>query len=86
MGDYAAAGLPVINTLGISEYREALAEFGAGINCIPEDVMSVADALRILASDKDLRKQMRASNKRFAEDRFDTSCTYPVFLLSGLFP
>ena len=83
VGDYAAAGLPVINTLGTQEYRSVLEEYGAGINCLPEDVDGFADALKELALNESLRREMGAANRRLAEERFDKNRTYSQ-LIEGL--
>lgn len=75
-GDYAAAGLPVINSQESPEYRELLENYGAGLNCAPGDARQMADAIQRLAGDASLRSRMGAGNRRMAEELFDRSATY----------
>ena len=69
--DYAAAGLPVVNTQECPEYRELVDGYQMGINCENGNVQALADAIRLLAGDEALRKRMGANNRRLAEERFD---------------
>jgi len=77
VGDYAAAGLPVVSTQENPEYRALLSGYGAGINCedCPENV---ADAIELLVRDPAKRKAMGAAGRRLAEERFDRARTYPA--------
>ena len=45
VGDFAMAGLPVINTQECKEYRNLLLEYNAGINCECENSKEVAEAI-----------------------------------------
>lgn len=76
VGDYAAAGLPVINTQECIEYRELLNEYEAGLNCINGDVVDVAEKICILLKDEKLRIQMVKNSRQLAEDKFDRIKTY----------
>ena len=76
VGDYAASGLPVINTQESYEYRELLEKYDAGINCDNNDIEGIADAIEKLCRDKALRDRMGAGNRAFAEERFDRKITY----------
>lgn len=73
--DYAAAGLPVVNTQESSEYRVMLHEFQAGINCASEP-HEVASALRKLAKNAELRVKLGEGSRRLAEANFDRNVTY----------
>lgn len=75
-GDYAAAGLPVINSQESPEYRELLELYGAGISCAPRDAQQMADAIQRLAGDASLRSRMGAGSRQMAEELFDRSVTY----------
>lgn len=74
IGDYAAAGLPVVNSQECPEYRQLLDAYGAGISCEPT-VDDIAAALVGLAGDRQLADRGRGS-RRLAEERFDRAVTY----------
>lgn len=74
--DYAAAGLPVVNTQECKEYRDLLERYECGINCGVESVEEVAEALKELIENPEKRKQMGANSRRMAEERFDRRNTY----------
>lgn len=74
--DYAAAGLPVVNTQECEEYRNLLESYGCGINCEVESVKQVAKALQELIENPEKRKQMGVCSRRMAEERFDRRNTY----------
>lgn len=76
VGDYAAAGLPVINTQESIEYRNLLDEYEAGVNCINGDSKDIADKLLELVKNQDIRIEMGKNNRRLAEERFDRNKTY----------
>lgn len=80
VGDYAAAGLPVINTLPTWEYRSVLEDYHAGISCESENIGQVADAIVKLATSSDLRREMGFGNRRLAEERFDKQKTYTALV------
>jgi glycosyltransferase involved in cell wall biosynthesis len=74
--DYAAAGLPVVNTQECKEYRNLLETYECGINCEVESVDQVAKALQELIENPEKRKQMGKNSRRMAEERFDRRNTY----------
>lgn len=76
VGDYALAGLPVINTQECPEYRSLVKQYGCGINCGIGNAKEVAEAIKILVSDQRKRDAMGKASRRLAEDRFDRSKTY----------
>lgn len=76
VGDYAAAGLPVINTQECSEYKELLTKYNAGFNCINGDIQDLAKKIFILYKDSKLRKEMGKNNRILAEEKFDRRKTY----------
>jgi len=79
-GDYALAGIPVINTQESPEYRALLEEYECGINCGCGDSKAVADAIVKLASDTDLRKEMGRASRKLADEKFDRRKTYGKIL------
>ena len=76
VGDYAASGLPVINTQNSNEYRDLVDEYKAGFNCINGDVNDIAEKMEILIKDKKLRLECGRGNRKLAEDKFDRDKTY----------
>lgn len=80
VGDYALAGLPVINTQESPEYRKLLDDYGCGINCECGNPRSLAEAIVKLASNPELRSLMGKESRRLAEERFDRRGTYEAIL------
>ena len=80
VADYAAAGVPVINTQNSPEYRRLLDDYGAGINVENGNVEALADAIARLYGDPEARRAMRENAKRMYEDRFDRVKTYPKLI------
>ena len=76
VGDYALSGLPVINTQESTEYRDLIDEYQCGINCECGNAEQVAQAIKKLAADKELRKQMGENSRRLATEKFDRRNTY----------
>jgi len=76
VGDYASAGLAVINTQNCKEYRDLLDEYEAGINCENGNIEELASAIERLYSDAELRQKMGESNRKLAEEKFDRENTY----------
>lgn len=77
VSDYAAAGIPVINTQNSLEYRDMLEKYNAGINVENSNHKEMADAIFALYESKELREEMSANARRLFEDRFDRRKTYP---------
>jgi len=75
-GDYAAAGLPVINTQECPEYRNLVDEYQMGLNCENNNAKELAKKLLKLCGDEALRKTISQNSRRLAEDRFDRKQTY----------
>jgi glycosyltransferase involved in cell wall biosynthesis len=75
-GDYAMAGLPIINTQECSEFRELLDEYFCGINCKCGDPIEVANAIELLATNEFLRLEMGQGSRRLAEVKFNRQNTY----------
>lgn len=78
--DYAAAGLPVVNTQECKEYRDLLERYECGINCEVDSAEQVADALQELIENPEKRKRMAANSRRMAEECFDRRNTYQQIL------
>ena len=78
--DYAASGLPVLNTQASPEYRALVEEYGMGFNCASGDAADLADKLRRLMEDPALRKAMGANARRCGEERFDRKNSYQALI------
>lgn len=79
-GDYAAAGLPVINTQRNAEYCTILTEYHAGITVLEHDPIAVAEVIHSLIDDTNTRKAMGEGSRKMAEERFDRNVTYPALI------
>ncbi len=78
--DYAAAGIPVVNSQESEEYRALVEEYGMGLNCANGDPAAMADQLAVLAGDAELRARMGQNARRCAAERFDRGTTYERLL------
>lgn len=76
VSDYAAAGIPVINTQNSDEYRMLLKKYKAGINVENGNVNDIANAIYVIYSDKTLRELMSKNEKRMFNDLFDRKKNY----------
>mgnify|MGYP002401896027 CR=1 FL=1 len=76
--DYAAAGLPVLNTQECPEYRNLLSEYKAGLNCDNNNPVDLAKKITQLCEDADLRNVMGQNSRRLAVERFDRKLTYQL--------
>lgn len=74
--DYAAAGIPVINTQECKEYREMIESYNMGFNCKNEDADDMAEKIKELAENDELRRKMGANSRSCAEKLFDRKKTY----------
>ena len=76
IGDYLAAGIPMINTGTSSEFRAKVEHDDFGVNIEAEDPRILADAILALAADPALRAEMGARARRVAEEQFDQEHSY----------
>ena len=76
VGDYAMAGLPVVNTQECQEYRDLLDQYQAGINCECENSDEITAALTRLISDFKLRKEMSRNSRRLGKECFNRKNAY----------
>lgn len=73
--DYAAAGLPVLNTQGSPEYKKLVIDYEMGFNC-NNDIGDLAGKIAILLQDEGMRKRMGSNARRCAEEKFDRKNNY----------
>lgn len=74
--DYAASGLPVLNTQECEEYRNLVEEYEMGFNCENNDAQDLSEKMLMLIKDEALRLSMGKNARRCAEERFDRAFTY----------
>ncbi|OUO79396.1 hypothetical protein B5F53_07890 [Blautia sp. An249] len=74
--DYAASGLPVVNTQECEEYRNLVQEYQMGFNCNNNDAADLSEKILLLANDSVMRKKMGENARRCAEECFDRKKTY----------
>lgn len=74
--DYAACGLPVINTQESKEYRSLVDDYNMGFNCNNDDPNDIKDKIQLLAIDKGLRIIQGNNARKCATEKFDRSNTY----------
>ena len=75
-GDYAASGLPVINTQNSKEYRKLVEDYNMGLNCENGDAERLAECIQQLIVSPELRREMGINARRCAEEKFDRQITY----------
>ena len=80
IGDYCAAGIPMINTGSSPEMRAKVDEWGIGLNVEAEEPRILADAILELADDPDRCAEMGANARRVAEEKFDQEHSYQVIV------
>lgn len=74
--DYAASGIPVLNTQESSEYRNLVETYKMGLNCNNNDAKDLAKKLQLLCANKELREKMGKNARRCAEEKFDRKNSY----------
>lgn len=80
VGDYAAAGLPVINTQECEEYRNLIERYQCGINCENGNMKSVVNAIYTLYKDTEKRKSQGKRSRELAQRLFNRKVTYEKIL------
>ena len=75
IGDYLAAGKPMINTGLNKEFCEKVTADGFGINVPPHNAAALADAILRLYGDRELCEKMSEAARRVSE-QFDRPKTY----------
>lgn len=76
IGDYLAAGKPMINTLSSHEFRSKVEQDGFGVNVEAENVDALRDAIVSLYENEDMRKSMGEAAHYIAEKEFDRRNAY----------
>lgn len=76
IGDYLAAGKPMINTCMSPEFRKKAETDGFGVNILPEDAGALADAIEELHDNPEKCVAMGKSARKIAEKQFDRPKSY----------
>lgn len=76
VGDYAAAGLPVISTQECPEYKKIVEDYKVGYNIQNNNVEEIAEKILELYNDNELRENLGKNNRRLAEEKFNRKNTY----------
>ena len=76
--DYAASGKPVVSTQESEEYRNLIDQYEMGFNCRNNDSVDIADKIRTLTDNKELRMRMGRNARKCAEERFDRAVAYKL--------
>lgn len=80
VGDYAMAGLPVVNTQECPEYKELLSKYEAGVNAMNGNALDISEKIKFLILNKKVRENMGKNNRRLAIEKFDREQTYNQIL------
>ena len=76
IGDYLAAGKPLINTCMSPEFRKKVEQDGFGINIEPEDVRELVNAVEWMYENEAERNDMGNRARKIAEEQFDRPVSY----------
>lgn len=77
VADYAAAGLPVINTQQNEEYRNLVDNYKIGINAY-NTKSSLSKAILEMMNNKEMREEYGKNNRNLGERYFDRSTSYKI--------
>lgn len=80
IGDYLAAGKPMINTESNKEFCYKVDKECFGKNIEAENVDELVSAIEFLYKNDNVRNQMGENARRVAESEFDRSKTYPEII------
>lgn len=80
VGDYAAAGLPVVSTQECQEYRDFVEKRNIGFHCENGNIEAMKTSILKLFENAVLRKNMGGNNRALAEALFDRSQSYQTML------
>lgn len=75
-GDYAASGLPVVNTQESPEYRNLIKTYNMGLNCANENAEELSAKIEELIVDENKRLEMGRMSRKCAEEKFDRQFSY----------
>lgn len=77
IGDYLAAGIPMINTGLNREFCRKVEDDGFGVNIVPGNAQLLSDCIVDLSVSPDKCRLMGENARRIAVEQFDRGKTYP---------
>lgn len=80
VGDYLAAGKPMINTLSSPEFRAKVENDGFGVNVWGEDVNSLQEAVLDLYQNTNKMNMMGDISRHIAQEEFDRKKSYEIII------
>ena len=80
IGDYLAAGKPMINTCSSKEFSEKVVKDGFGINVEAENAVELAKAMKEFFFNKEKCAEMGRNARKIAEKEFDREVSYEKIL------
>ncbi len=75
-GDYAASGIPVVNSQECPEYRKLVEDWNMGFNVECENPGDMAEKIACLVEDKELCTEKGVGSRTCAEAKFDRAHSY----------
>ena len=86
IGDYLAAGKPMINTCSSKEFSEKVVKDGFGINVEAENAVELAKAMKEFFFNKEKCVEMGRNARKIVEKEFDREVSYEkiVKMIDGL--
>lgn len=76
IGDYLAAGKPMINTCSSREFKDKVEKDGFGVNVVAEDVRKLSRAIEALYQNPQMRREMGERARKIAETEFNRRFAY----------
>ncbi|MDQ0482512.1 glycosyltransferase family 4 protein [Guptibacillus hwajinpoensis] len=76
IGDYVAAGLPILNSSQNKEFCDIVTSRVLGYNYEPGDADTLANHIESLYNDSELRRVFGANARKLAEEKFDRRTSY----------
>ena len=80
IGDYLAAGIPMINTGSNREFKNKVKSDGFGVNVDAENASALAKAIEELYNDPERCMQMGQIARNIAEEQFDRKNSYQAIV------
>ncbi len=81
IGDYLAAGIPLINTGEDKEFRKKVENDDFGINVNPDNPQELSDAILLLKNNPQISKRMGKNARKIAEIEFDRKNSFKRIIL-----
>ena len=58
------------------EYKKIVEDYNIGFNCSNDNVDDIAEKIKILYNDENLKKQKGNNNRKLAQEKFERKSTY----------